>query len=333
MTKRPTTKSSGPSRAAGAQLGVILTLSLVCATVLWRSGAGARSLSLTDPAQFVTGCIRIAGLIMALWLGSVTVLAVALQLVGARLASRLVERLLPSMIRRLVHLSCGVTIVGVLMGGPAGASVRYPGPTSTTQLRNHAVVGDPTNGQRWPEIDPVPVSSSPPRAPLSIPSGGVPSIPTSRRPLPVTPAPTTPAPITIAHAGTVVIADTVPASSITVGAMLGGASEAAEHSPKATAGSQPQGVGRPGKHQSDAERRSPSTTVGQEARQWTVQRGDHFWNIADRVVTAAHPGATEHHIARYWLSLIEVNRSRLDDPHNPDLLRIGTHLLIPDPSP
>ena len=313
MTKRPTTKSSGPSRAAGAQLGVILTLSLVCATVLWRSGAGTRSLSLTDPAQFVTGCIRIAGLIMALWLGSVTVLAVALQLVGARLASRLVERLLPSMIRRLVHLSCGVTIVGVLMGGPAGASVRHPGPNSTTQLRSHAVAGDPTNGQRWPEIDPVPLSSSPLRAPLSVPSGGVPSIPTSRRPLPLTPAPTTPAPNTpapptIAHVATIVIADTVPASSITSGSILGGVS------------AQP-------------ERRRPSTTAGHEARQWTVQRGDHFWNIADRVVTAAHPGATEHQIARYWLSLIEVNRSRLDDPHNPDLLRIGTHLLIPDPSP
>ena len=306
MILKPTPKpTTSPSATAGAQLVAILTLSLICATVLWRSGAGTRSLSLADPAQVVTGCLRIAGLVVALWLGSVTVVAVALRLVGARLASRMVERLLPSMIRRLVHLSCGVTIVGVLMGGPTSASVRYPGATSTTQLRNHAVAGDPTNGQRWPEIDPAPVSSSPVKAPLSVPSGGVPSIPIARHHPPSTPAPTTPAHTTIAHVATVPVAGSVAASTVTTGALFGGVNAAVTYSPK--------------------------VTPRLEARHWTVERGDHFWNIADRVVTAAHPGATEHHIARFWLSLIEINRSRLDDPHNPDLLRIGTHLLIPDP--
>jgi len=299
-TPEPTPEPTPKPTTAGAQLTAILMVALVCAMVLWRSGAGSRSLSLADPAQFVTSCLRIAGLVMAVWLGSVTALAVALRLVGARLASQMVERLLPSMIRRLVHLSCGVTIVGVLMGGPTSASVRYPGATSTTQVRNHAVAGDPTNGQRWPEMNPVPASSSPIRVPLSVPSAGVPSIPTAiRKPV------ATPAPTTVAVAATVPSADTIPTSAVMSGAQLGGSSAAVQES----------------------SRWKPSTA----AHHWTVERGDHFWNIADRVVTAAAPGATEHHIAQYWLALIEINRSRLDDPHNPDLLRIGTHLLIPDP--
>ncbi len=310
MTPKPTCRPTPRfSLSAGAQLAAILTLSLLCATVLWRSGAGTWSLSLSDPAQFVTGCLRIAGLVVALWLGSVTVLAVVLRLAGARLASRMVERLLPSMIRRLVHLSCGVTIVGVLMGGPTSASMRYPGATSTTQPRNHAVAGDPTNGQRWPEINPVPASSSPVKAPLSVPSGGVPSIPAPRRQppttsAPTTPAPTTPAASTVAQAATVPIADPVSAATISTGTLLGGVGAVtADH---------------------------PHMAPSHGTRHWTVERGDHFWNIAERVVSAARPGATEHQIARYWLALIEVNRSRLDDPHNPDLLRIGTYLLIPN---
>ena len=66
-------------------------------------------------------------------------------------------------------------------------------------------------------------------------------------------------------------------------------------------------------------------------RQWTVAPGDHFWSIADRVVTARHPDATEQEIARYWLALIDTNRGRLDDPSNPDLLRVGLVLDVPEP--
>ena len=59
---------------------------------------------------------------------------------------------------------------------------------------------------------------------------------------------------------------------------------------------------------------APATT-------WTVRPGENFWSIAETVLTqrlSRHVSDTE--IARFWVPLIELNRSVLRDPGNPDLI-------------
>ena len=58
--------------------------------------------------------------------------------------------------------------------------------------------------------------------------------------------------------------------------------------------------------------------------------GGSFWTVAEDHVTArsAAPRPTRRS-ARYWLDLIEANRSSLPDPGNPDLLYVGTTLVLP----
>lgn len=63
---------------------------------------------------------------------------------------------------------------------------------------------------------------------------------------------------------------------------------------------------------------------------WTVERGESFWSIAGDVLadrSSRPPSATEHD--RYWRRLVQVNRSRLVDPGDPDLLLPGQVLELP----
>lgn len=64
-----------------------------------------------------------------------------------------------------------------------------------------------------------------------------------------------------------------------------------------------------------------------------VQAGESFWSIAREQLRAAvdpataDPGTTQ--IARYWHQLVEVNRERLVDRDDPDLLLPGQELWLP----
>jgi len=67
-------------------------------------------------------------------------------------------------------------------------------------------------------------------------------------------------------------------------------------------------------------------------RTWAVRSGEHLWGIAERVLAEGRdqpPGDDE--VARYWEQLIEVNRARLADPGNPDLVYPGQVFLVPPP--
>ncbi len=63
---------------------------------------------------------------------------------------------------------------------------------------------------------------------------------------------------------------------------------------------------------------------------WIVRSGDHLWAIAQRTLTSAlgHP-PDERTLATYWWKVVEVNRARLPDPGNIDLLYPGDHVLLP----
>lgn len=66
-----------------------------------------------------------------------------------------------------------------------------------------------------------------------------------------------------------------------------------------------------------------------DAQWWTVAPGDHFWHVAEEQVALAHDRPSETRVRAYWHCLIEVNRDRLVDPDNPDLLLPGQVLLLP----
>jgi hypothetical protein len=58
----------------------------------------------------------------------------------------------------------------------------------------------------------------------------------------------------------------------------------------------------------------------------TVAPGEHFWSIAERTVAERGSSVT---VDDYWRLLVEVNRDRLADPDDPDLIYPGQVLVLP----
>jgi hypothetical protein len=64
---------------------------------------------------------------------------------------------------------------------------------------------------------------------------------------------------------------------------------------------------------------------------WVVMPGESFWSIAEEVLADRDRGASIHELTAFWARLIDANRDRLADPHNPDLLFPGQELMVPEP--
>ena len=68
------------------------------------------------------------------------------------------------------------------------------------------------------------------------------------------------------------------------------------------------------------------------ASAYTVAVGDSFWSIAEQQVTSRLGRTpTDADVLEPWLALIDVNRDRLLDPADPDLLHPGQVLRLPAP--
>ncbi len=67
---------------------------------------------------------------------------------------------------------------------------------------------------------------------------------------------------------------------------------------------------------------------------WTIQPGQHFWAVAERVLERAWGRSpTDAEVVPYWRDLIAANRGRLYDRNNPDLVFPGQVLvLLPPPA-
>lgn len=78
---------------------------------------------------------------------------------------------------------------------------------------------------------------------------------------------------------------------------------------------------------------APTTTAPNPAPgSWAVRPGDHFWAVAERVLTDTWGRPpTDAEVGPYWQALVEANRSRLADPANPDLLFPGQTVTVPSP--
>jgi len=65
---------------------------------------------------------------------------------------------------------------------------------------------------------------------------------------------------------------------------------------------------------------------------WVVSPGDNLWSVAEsNLARAWGRRPTDSEVDRYWLRLIEANRSRLADPGNPDLIFVGQVFELPPP--
>ena len=65
-----------------------------------------------------------------------------------------------------------------------------------------------------------------------------------------------------------------------------------------------------------------------------IGAGDHLWSVADRALAAAWGRApSDAEVTPYWELVVEVNRERLVDPRNPDLLVPGQVVSVPVPPP
>lgn len=76
----------------------------------------------------------------------------------------------------------------------------------------------------------------------------------------------------------------------------------------------------------------PDTGRPDRTQKHTTRPGDHFWSIASDVLTRTWgrpPDDAE--IIPYWEKLVEVNRRRLADPANADLIYPGQEFVLPKP--
>lgn len=74
----------------------------------------------------------------------------------------------------------------------------------------------------------------------------------------------------------------------------------------------------------------PSTAPSTALATWTIRPGDHLWRVAAATVES-HLGRTPRtaEVDPYWRALIELNRHRLADPDNPDLVFAGQVFELP----
>ena len=94
--------------------------------------------------------------------------------------------------------------------------------------------------------------------------------------------------------------------------------------------SNPTDPGRDAANTDTAGAEDKDTSVGTAATTWTVRPGDHLWSIAESTLRARADGTLhERQIRSYWRKVIAVNRGRLADPGNPDLIFPGQVIRLP----
>ena len=190
----------------------------------------------------------------------------------------------------------GATLVrAALVGSVAIAAIGVSGPGALAERRSITATHDATGGQRWPQ--------------LTQPRNEVPR-PTMTSAMTSTAAAVSPpsTELPLVH---------VEASTPTVSV-----------APPSTAG--------PAVPMVVAFRRTQASTASTllavstpSVRQHVVMAGESFWSIAEEHVLREMDEASNDDVAQYWQVLVEVNRSGLPDPANPDLLWVGAELTLP----
>ncbi len=259
------------------------------------------------PILFV---LRIVLFVLAVWIAGGTLLAIGLRLLGWHRSAINVSRVLPAPVRSMLFRAAGIGIVGSLMiqSGAMAASKPDPStPSSTVAPQKERVPMSGNGAQQWPALqrrEAIPNATAPvlrvtgsQTQKTSVPVAGKVSVPANTVAPSTTTAPATTTPSTTTPATTT--STTVPVE---------------ESAPSPVA----------------------QKAVGESTvkRQHSVAPGEHFWSIATTELLRNNNQAggqiSDQEIAQYWEQLIDLNRSQLPDPANPDLLRIGMVLELPN---
>lgn len=82
------------------------------------------------------------------------------------------------------------------------------------------------------------------------------------------------------------------------------------------------------------QRINPPEHVAAATSEVVIGAGDHLWSVAERALAAAWGRPpVDAEVAPFWEQVVEVNRPRLADPANPDLLFVGQVVTLPVPPP
>ena len=75
---------------------------------------------------------------------------------------------------------------------------------------------------------------------------------------------------------------------------------------------------------------TPTSPNADSTTMWVVQPGESFWSIAaEHLADINGAQVSEREVGTYWRQVIEINRSRLANPADADLLFIGQELELP----
>lgn len=320
----------------------LLVLALLLGrTPLGLTGAARHRASWTDgpPGLAALRLLRVALLVGSV--AFVTWLAVlAVMCVPRRTAASM--RLVRLPLGRLVRAA----LVGTVALGVAGSS----GGDVIAASRPAVVADDATGGQRWPDLPQQPVAATPtsrvttplttpPTTPASAGSASsagsagsvAPAVPTRadgkiQRALTILPrlvGPTTSSRPTAASAvhSIASLPDPIGLVREPIASMPAGPSLADAFDPRIA------------ESDSSIATRTPLIAAGDATSTRIVRAGESFWSIAEDEVLGSVDEATDADVIDYWRRLIGHNRSRLPDPTNPDLLWVGTALVLPPFTP
>ncbi len=302
-----------PSQSALRRWSPIVAIVVLCAVGLitgWRGLTHRTSeLSLADdPTWPLMFSLRAVGMMLSVWIGGWTLVAVAGRIIGHAATVNVALRVLPGFVSKVVRRSLVVGLTSALLLGnsalaaPSGSEGKSPVSASTPLAASPqpSYSGDVTNGQRWPTASPEERAMIDPDAPsLSVVAGT--SVTASTKPDLVGTTSRPSSGVTSLPLTTIVQVTTNSGS--TTSPTVGSTEAQLPRSRYAR----------------------PMTPL----KQYTVVGGDHFWSIAERTVLATSMHADESAVHRYWQQLIEHNRPRLKDPNNPDLLVVGSVLELP----
>ncbi len=218
----------------------------------------------------------------------------------------------------LAHLPLGTLVRRALVGTVALALAGSSGGSAMAAARPAVVANDATGGQRWPDLPQQPSPTTPPTGP-SVPSTPAPQAYAQPR----TPDPAILRTRTILPPlGTPTTTSSLPPDT---------ASPATPITSTVPAGPRLLGMFEP---MFEEDRPSIDTDDSQSSADEsvstrTVRAGESFWSIAEDEVLTKIDEATDEDVSAYWKQLIDINRARLPDPNNTDLLWVDTVLTLP----
>ncbi|MEA3217179.1 MAG: resuscitation-promoting factor RpfA [Acidimicrobiia bacterium] len=269
----------------------------------------------TGPVDASFALLRLACLIVVVYLAGAMLIEVAAQATGARPLRRASDALSIALVRRIVSGSIGMSVTaGALAAGTtavAAAPLR-PGLTTASGTQSlfpadssalsdsRRLVMRPLASRTTLTMEPTAVPAAPPPATMSIRAtpNGAPSSTMSMR------ASTMSMRATPATARTTMRAELPTSAPIAPSMSSSVAMEAA--SP------------------------APPTAAADALETRVLGPGDHLWAVAEeRVADVLQRPGTDDEITTYWLRLVQLNRAELADPDNPDLVFPGQTIRLP----